>query len=84
MIYDETTVRLFKKDAVLIKQIQNCLKAEGKTITQSELIHEMLSFLVNHQEEFLKELEGIEEEQREIEKVFEEWMDFIFKKMKEL
>ena len=84
MLGDETTARLFKKDAILIKQIQNCLKAEGIPITQSELIHEMLAFLVHHQEQFLKELEEMEKRRKKNEKIFEEWMRFIFKKMQEL
>ncbi len=81
---DETTARLLRKDALLIKQIQNCLKAEGINVTQSDIIHEMLCFLAKHQEEFIRELERIEEERKKHEKVFEQWMRFIFKKMQQL
>jgi len=77
---DETTMRVFKRDALIMKQMQSLMDLHNKKITQAEMIHAMFDFLTDHEEEFFKEIEM----QRQMnEKLMEEWTKIIFKRMRE-
>jgi HPt (histidine-containing phosphotransfer) domain-containing protein len=73
----ETTVKVYKRDALILKSIQNYLELEGRGMTQTEFIHEMLQFLLDYNDEFFKE---IEKEHAENEKMMEAWMRAILKR----
>ncbi|MEM0372534.1 MAG: hypothetical protein QXO69_01695 [archaeon] len=78
---DETTVRVYKRDALIMKQLQSMLEMRNRAMTQAELIHRMFDFLTDYQDEFFKEVEA---RRRENERLMEEWTRFMLKRMKEM
>jgi hypothetical protein len=78
---DETTMRVFKRDAIIMKQMQSLLEMHNRSMTQAELFHSMFDFLSGYQDEFFKE---VEQRRRENERLMEEWMRFMMKRMKEM
>ena len=77
----ETTIKVYKPDAVVLKQIQGFLDLNEKSMTQAQFLHQMLDFMLKHQEDFFEE---IEKQQRENERIMEEWMKVLLKKTKEM
>ena len=78
---EETTMRIYKKDALIMKQMQSLLNLHNKRMTQAELIHAMFDFLADYEDQFFKEVER----QRKInEKLMNEWTKIIFKRMREM
>jgi len=78
---DETTMRVFKKDALIMKQLQSLLDLHHRRLTQAELLHFMFDFIADYEEEFFRE---IERQKKLNDKLINEWNKIIFKKMKEL
>ncbi len=78
---DETTMRVFKKDALIMKQLQSLLDLHKKRMTQAELLHCMFDFIADYEEEFFRE---IERQKKLNDKLMNEWNKIIFKKMREL
>lgn len=76
----ETTVKIYKKDAIIIRQLQGYLDLKERTVNQPEFFHEMLSFLFKHQQDFLDEME---QHQKLHEEIFEKWMKVLVQRMKE-
>ncbi|MFH0986954.1 MAG: hypothetical protein V1911_02785 [Candidatus Micrarchaeota archaeon] len=74
----ETTMRVYKRDAIILKQMQNTLGLHNNMKTQAEIMHEMLDFLFDHRNQFFLE---IERQHRENQKMMEQWMTFMMKKM---
>lgn len=78
---EETTMRVFKRDAIIMKQMQSLLELHNRSMTQAELFHSMFDFLTDYQDEFFKDVEA---HRRENERLMEEWMRFMMKRMKEM
>lgn len=82
---DETTIKVHKQDLLVLKQIQNLLELQNRSITQSDFLHEVLGFLLGYQDEFLKEMVNEMENQRlRHERLLQEWMRVVMKKTQEL
>jgi len=77
---DETTMRVFKRDALIMKQLQSLMDLHNKRMTQAELFHCMFDFLADYDEEFFRE---IEEQKKINNKLVNEWTKIIFKKMRD-
>jgi len=80
----QTTIRVNKQDALILKQIQNFLEMRERSLTQSELLHQLLQFLLEYENDFFREIEMMERHRRRHEKMLEEWMRVILKKTREL
>ena len=80
----QTTIRVNKQDALILKQIQNFLEMRERSLTQSELLHQLLHFLLEYENDFFREIEMMERHRRRHEKMLEEWMRVILKKTREL
>lgn len=80
----QTTIRVNKQDALILKQIQNFLEMRERSLTQSELLHHLLQFLLEYENDFFREIEMMERHRRRHEKMLEEWMRVILKKTREL
>lgn len=80
----QTTIRVNKQDALILKQIQNFLELRERSLTQSELLHQLLQFLLEYENDFFREIERMEKQRRRHEKILEEWMRVILKKTREL
>ncbi|GEM_PF-2585668 len=78
---DETTIRVNKQDALVLKQIQNFLEMQNMGMTQSQLLHEMLQTMLDFHEDFFSEMENHRERH---EKLMEEWMKIMLKRTREL
>ena len=78
---DETTMRIYKRDALIMKQLQSLMDLHNKRMTQAELFHCMFDFLTDYEDEFFNEIE----KQRKLnDKLMNEWTKIIFKKMREV
>ena len=77
---DETTMRIFRRDALLLKQMQNMLEMEKRGMTQAQLMHEMLDFMLGNADNFFKE---VEMHRKRNEKMMEEWTRFMLKRMRQ-
>ena len=73
-------MKIYKKDAIILKQLQNYFDLKEKSVNQAEFFHKMLCYLFKHQQDFLKEVEN---QQQKNNKIFEKWMKILIKKMKE-
>jgi len=80
----QTTIRVNKQDALILKQIQNFLEMRERSLTQSELLHHLLQFLLEYENDFFREIEIMERHRCRHEKMLEEWMRVILKKTREL
>ena len=78
---DQTTIKVNKQDLLVLKQIQNLLELQNKTITQSDFVHEVLRFLLDYQDEFFREME---QERMRHERLLQEWMRVVLKRTQEL
>ena len=77
----ETTIKVYKPDAVVLKQIQGFLELQEKNMTQAQFLHSMLDFMLKHQEDFFEE---IERQHKENERIMEEWMKVLLKRTREM
>ena len=78
---DETTMRIYKRDALIMKQMQSLMDLHNRRTTQAELIHAMFDFLADHEEQFFKE---VETQRKMNDKLMTEWTRIIFKRMREI
>lgn len=74
----ETTVRVFRDDALVLRQLQSFLELHEKNMTQAEFVHAAMRFLLEHHDAFLQE---VEREGMRNERVLEEWMKVLLKRM---
>ena len=77
----ETTIKVYKPDAVVLRQIQGFLDLNEKSMTQAQFLHQMLEFMLKHQEDFFDE---IEKQRKENERIMEDWMRVLLKRTKEM
>ena len=77
---DETTMRVFKRDALIMKQLQSLMGLHNKRMAQAELFHCMFDFLADYEDEFFNE---IERQKKMNDKLMNEWTRIIFKKMRD-
>ena len=78
---DETTARLFKKDAIIMKQMQTLMQLSNRNVTQAELIHMMFDFVAEYEKEFFKEVQN---HRLENDRLMEEWTRIMLRRMKEM
>ena len=53
----ETTIRVHKRDALLLKQLQGLLEMHDNMLTQAEMMHKMLAFMLLEQKPFFEVME---------------------------
>ena len=53
----ETTIRVHKRDALLFKQLQGMLELHDNMLTQAEMMHKMLAFMLLEQKPFFEVME---------------------------
>jgi hypothetical protein len=78
---DETTARVFKKDAIIIRQMQTLMQLSNRNVTQAELIHMMFDFVAEYENEFFKEVQS---KHVENDRLMEEWTRIMLRRMKEM
>ena len=74
-------MRIYKRDALIMKQLQSLMDLHNKRMTQAELFHCMFDFLMDYEDEFFNE---IEKQKKLNDKLMNEWTKIIFKKMREV
>lgn len=78
---DETTMRIFKRDAIIMKQMQSLMDLHNKGMTQAEMIHAMFDFLAKRQDDFFSQ---IEKHRQMNDNLMEEWTRIMLKRMREV
>lgn len=76
----ETTVKIYKKDAVVLRQLQDYFDLKEKSFTQPDFLHEMLTYLLKHQQNFMQEMETHQQMHQQI---MGKWMKVLMERMKE-
>ena len=83
-IEDEfTTIKVYKRDAIMLNQILSYLKMRNVSLNQSEFLHELLSFAFEREKQFFRTMEQWKQMQiarREM----HQWMQIVMKRMQEL
>ena len=78
-----TTIKVFKKDSLMLNQILSLLKMRGVQMNQSEFLHELLSFAFEREKQFFRELEQIRQMERAHQEM-QRWMKIVMRRMQEL
>ena len=81
---EHTTIKVYKKDAMMLNQILSMLKMRNVNMNQSAFMHELLSFAFEREKQFFREMQQWKTMQNEMEimnKEMNQWMQIMFKYM---
>ena len=78
-----TTIKVFKRDSLMLNQILALLKMRGVQMNQSEFLHELLSFAFEREKAFFRELEQIKQIEM-AHKEMQQWMRIVMRRMQDL
>ncbi|MBI1973794.1 hypothetical protein HYS54_03190 [Candidatus Micrarchaeota archaeon] len=76
-----TTIKVYRRDASALKQLQNLLEMRERSLNQSEFLHDLLDFAFRHEREFFRDMEREHEARKEC---MGEWMRVLAKRMQEI
>lgn len=79
-----TTIKVYRRDASALKQMQVIFEMRERSLNQSEFLHDLLDFAFRHEREFFRDMGRVHEESGQRGECLSEWMRIMARRMQEL